>query len=250
MSQVDVLGAIFRDFLFYGNVHATEVLEMIGGTGFNVYAGLQSIGIESFLHAAGGYDNPLQEGVTIKQERTGIFVCRNEKEALAVFRGANLMMQSEPMVSKVLFATLECGGEIFATYAMNMKRQGGMVILDPTPSFEWKREWLEWCDVLLPNEKEFERLGKEVAMQKPVYLKHGIKGGSYLFQDQRYDVPIQEEGPFPLGCGDAFDVAVVYGLLHHLLPQEILTMAVRAGEKASFVKGSSAAVMAALKAMF
>jgi sugar/nucleoside kinase (ribokinase family) len=249
MIQVDVLGGLFRDFLFYGNVHATEVLEMMGGTGYNVHVGLRSVGIETVIHAAGGYDNPLHEGLSIDNERTGIFVCRNETEPLAVYRGANLMMQVEPLVSNILFATLECGGDIFEAYARNMKQKGGFVVLDPTPSFEWREKWLDWCDVLIPNEKELERIGKDVVRRKPVYLKQGIHGGSYRYDDQQYACPAQKEGSFPLGCGDAFDVAVVYGYLHHYSPQDILSLAVRAGERASFVQGSSKAVMEAVQAV-
>lgn len=248
MIQVDVLGGIFRDILFYGSVHATKVLEMVGGSGYNVYVGLKAIGMDPVMHGAVGYDSPIQIGLSIHDERTGIFVCRNEKEPLAVFRGANLKMQVEPLVSNVLFSTLECGGDLFAAYAREMKQKGGLVILDPTPSFEWKDEWLTWCDVLLPNEKEFQRLGKEVAMKKPVYLKRGSEGGDYIFMDQHHLCHVQNEGSFPLGCGDAFDVAVVYGILQHYLPQDILKLAVQAGENASFIRGSSNAVMEAVQA--
>jgi hypothetical protein len=44
-EQIHILGGIFRDFIFYGKVHASSILEIPGGTGYNVYKGLIELGI-------------------------------------------------------------------------------------------------------------------------------------------------------------------------------------------------------------
>lgn len=249
MQQIDIVGGIFRDLLFYGKVHANDVLEMAGGSGYNVFAGLRALGIDAVFHGAAGDDSPIEEASRIKGERTGIFACRNENELLGVYRGANLRLSTEFTKSKLLFATLECGGDCFLKYAMQMKQAGGIVVVDPSPVFEWKPAYIDFCDVLIPNEKEFQLMGASIPASKPVFLKRGIHGGSYLHDGIETTLPISAQGDYPLGCGDAFDVMVLYGWMHHLAPEEILTMAVAAGEKASFVRGSSVAVVQAVREM-
>lgn len=247
MQGIDIVGGIFRDILFYGDVHAKEVLEMAGGTGYNVFAGLRALGVDAVFHGAAGYDSPIEEAIKIEGERTGIFVCRNEKEVLAVHRGANLHPCPKHIESKLLFATLECGGDYFLEYARKMKQAGGIVIVDPSPAFEWKPAYIDFCDVVLPNEKEFHFMFNTVPENKPVFLKRGVNGGSYLYNSREINQTIAEEGDFPLGCGDAFDVAVLYGLINRLAKEDILSQAVRVGEKASLSRGSSLAVVQAVR---
>jgi sugar/nucleoside kinase (ribokinase family) len=250
MQSIDIVGGIFRDLLFYGNVHSKDVLEMAGGTGYNVFAGLRALGIEVAFHGATGDDFSFDGVASIKGEHTGIFACRNEQEVLAVYRGANLHLSMMPVESNLLFATLECGGGCFLQYAKQMKQAGGMVIVDPSPVFEWRSTYVDFCDVLIPNEKEFQLIAASIPRNKPVFLKRGINGGSYLHNGEEIKQTIAEQGDYPLGCGDAFDVAVLYGLIKHLPPEEILKMAVRAGEKTSLVPGSSTAVVQAVCDIF
>lgn len=247
MQEIDIVGGIFRDILFYGDVHANEVLEMPGGTGYNVFAGLRTLGVNAVFHGAAGNDSPIKEAVKIKGERTGIFICRNEKEVLAVHRGANLHLWPKLLESRLLFATLECGGEYFLQFAKRMKQAGGIVIVDPSPAFEWKPDYIDFCDVLLPNETEFHLMFDKVPENKLVFLKQGVNGGSYLYNSRKMKKSIAEEGAYPLGCGDAFDVAVLYGLINHFAKEDILNKAVRVGEKASLMRGSSAAVIYAVR---
>jgi sugar/nucleoside kinase (ribokinase family) len=246
MQGIDIVGGIFRDILFYGDVHANEVLEMPGGTGYNVFAGLQTLGIDAVFHGAAGNDSPIEEAIKITGERTGMFICRNEQEVLAVHRGANLHPWPKRLGSKLLFATLECGGDYFLQYAKQMKQAGGIVIVDPSPAFEWKPAYIDFCDVLLPNEKEFHLMFDKIPGNKPVFLKRGVNGGSYLYNCREINQTVSEEGAYPLGCGDAFDVAVVYGLINHFAKEDILNQAVHVGEKASLMRGSSAAVVHAV----
>jgi sugar/nucleoside kinase (ribokinase family) len=246
MQRIDIVGGVFRDLLFYGDVHANEVLEMPGGTGYNVFAGLRSLGIDAVFHGAVGNDFPIEEAITIEGKRTGMFVCRNEKEVLAVYRGANLYSLPKRIESKLLFATLECGGDYFLQYAKRMKQAGGIVIVDPSPAFEWKPAYIDFCDVLLPNEKEFHLMFNALPENKPVFLKRGVNGGCYLYNSREIKKSISEQGEYPLGCGDAFDVAVVYGLINHSVVEDILNMAVNVGEKASLMRGSSVAVVHAV----
>lgn len=242
MRQLDILGGVFRDLLFYGHIHANNVLEMMGGTGYNVYTGLVALNIDAKFHGASGDDFPVNDTTTIIGTRTGIFVCRNEKEALAVHRGANLHVTPKALTSNLLFATLECGGDTFLTYAKMMKQKGGMVVLDPSPVFEWKASFIEYCDVLIPNAKEYQRIKDTIPKDKPVFLKRGINGGSYFHLGREINQTITNQGEYPLGCGDAFDVAVIYGLLNHYMPEETVRLAVNFGEKTSFIRGSSKAV--------
>jgi sugar/nucleoside kinase (ribokinase family) len=249
MQRIDIVGGVFRDLLFYGDVHSKDVLEMTGGTGYNVFAGLRALGIEVAFHSAAGDDSSIEGVASIEGEHTGIFVCRNEKEVLAVYRGANLHLSMRPVESNLLFATLECGGDCFLQYARQMKQAGGIVIVDPSPVFEWQPSYIDFCDVLIPNEKEFQLIAASIPQNKPVFLKRGVNGGSYLHNGVEMKQIIAEQGVYPLGCGDAFDVAVLYGLIKHLPPEEILKMAVRAGEKTSLVPGSSAAVVHAVQSV-
>ncbi|MCL4407752.1 MAG: hypothetical protein M1521_03865 [Thermotogae bacterium] len=119
--MIDILGGAFRDILFYGQVHAEDVIEMPGGTGYNVFAGLREIGIESVFHCAIGDDWPF-ENLRHVRGKSGIFVCRNETEILAVYRGVNLDPPVEEIKSKILFSTFECGGSTFEKYARAMKK--------------------------------------------------------------------------------------------------------------------------------
>lgn len=50
-----------------------------------------------------------------------------------------------------------------------------------------------------------------------------------------------------MGCGDAFDTAVLYGLLNNKTPLEVLKTAIKAGTAASFIKESSTAVVEAIE---
>ena len=246
MQRIDIVGGVFRDILFYGDVHANEVIEMPGGTGYNVFAGLRALGIDAVFHGAAGNDSPIEEAIKIEGERAGMFVCRNEKEVLAVYRGANLHLWPKRLESKLLFATLECGGDYFLQYARKMKQAGGIVIVDPSPSFEWKPAYIDFCDVILPNETEFHLMFDKIPDNKLIFLKRGVNGGSYMYHCREINQTVAKEGAYPLGCGDAFDVAVLYGLINHFAKEDILSQAVRVGEKASFVRGSSAAVIHAV----
>ncbi|MCL5032389.1 MAG: PfkB family carbohydrate kinase [Thermotogae bacterium] len=242
--MIDILGGAFRDILFYGQVHAEDVIEMPGGTGYNVFAGLREIGIESVFHCAIGDDWPF-ENLRHVRGKSGIFVCRNETEILAVYRGVNLDPPVEEIKSKILFSTFECGGSTFEKYARAMKNSGGMVILDPSPVFEWKKEYADLCDLLIPNENEFESISS--LEFKKVFLKLGENGGKYIQDTVEISKNISKKGKFPLGCGDAFDVAVIYGLLTGKSPEKTLEMAVDLGQSVSFLRGSSSAVVEAVK---
>jgi sugar/nucleoside kinase (ribokinase family) len=244
MSDLDIIGGAFRDIIFYGNVHSQNVLEMPGGTGYNVFAGLRELGIQAKFHCATGDDWPY-EPLQSAKGKSGIFVCRNEDEVLAVYRGTNLNLQIEKLETNILFATLECGGDKFFQYAKDVKSSGGIVILDPSPIFEWRDEYSDLCDILIPNEREFEKISP--LKSKKYFLKLGEHGGMYMHGDVKISESISQNGNFPLGCGDAFDVAVVYGFINRMNPAEILKMAIKVGEKASFIMGSSSAVMEAVK---
>ncbi|BBJ28432.1 carbohydrate kinase family protein [Athalassotoga saccharophila] len=242
--MIDILGGAFRDILFYGQIHAEDVIEMSGGTGYNVFAGLREIGIESTFHCAVGDDWPF-ENLRHVNGKSGIFVCRNETEVLAVYRGVNLDIPVDDFKSKVLFSTLECGGDTFEKYAKKMKNEGGIVILDPSPSFEWREEYVSLCDVLIPNEREFESISPPKF--KEVFLKLGENGGKYIKDNVEIYKNISKRGDFPLGCGDAFDVGIIYGLLNGKGPKRTLEIAVNLGEIASFFRGSSSAVIKAVR---
>ncbi len=241
--MIDILGGAFRDILFYGQVHAEDVIEMPGGTGYNVFAGLREMGIESTFHCATGDDWPF-ESLRHVSGKSGIFVCRNEREILAVYRGVNLNTPIEEINSKILFSTLECGGNAFEKYAKKMKDSGGIVILDPSPYFEWREEYTNLCDILIPNEREFESISS--SKFKKVFLKLGENGGKYIQDTVEISQNISKKGDFPLGCGDAFDVGVIYGFLTGKDPDQILEIAVNLGETASFFRGSSSAVIEAV----
>ncbi len=242
--MIDILGGVFRDILFYGQIHADDVIEMPGGTGYNVFAGLREIGIESTFHCAVGDDWPF-ESLKRVSGKSGIFACRNETEILAVYRGVNLNTSIEEIKSRILFSTLECGGDIFEKYAKKMKEGGGIVILDPSPVFEWKNEYADLCDILIPNEREFEVISP--SKFKAVFLKLGEYGAKYIRDTVEISKNISKKGNFPLGCGDAFDVGVIYGLLNEKSPEQTLEIAVNLGETASFFRGSSSAVIEAVR---
>ncbi|MCL4407753.1 MAG: PfkB family carbohydrate kinase [Thermotogae bacterium] len=120
-----------------------------------------------------------------------------------------------------------------------------MVILDPSPVFEWKKEYADLCDLLIPNENEFESISS--LEFKKVFLKLGENGGKYIQDTVEISKNISKKGKFPLGCGDAFDVAVIYGLLTGKSPEKTLEMAVDLGQSVSFLRGSSSAVVEAVK---
>lgn len=242
--MIDIVGGVFRDILFYGQIHSDDVIEMPGGTGYNVFAGLREIGIETTFHCAVGYDWPF-ESLRNLNGKSGIFVCRNERDILAVYRGVNLGLPIEEVRSKILFSTLECGGSTFEKYAKKMKSSGGIVIVDPSPIFEWKDEYMDLCDVLIPNEDEFKSISPPKS--KKVFLKLGEWGGKYLDDAMEISKRISQKGTFPLGCGDAFDVGVIYGFLTGKSPEKILEMAIDLGQNVSLLRGSSSAVVKAVK---
>jgi len=251
-EQVHILGGIFRDFIFYGKVHASSILEIPGGTGYNVYKGLIELGIDVGFSGSVGLDWPFEPIGKKVNAKTGIFVSReshNKVETIAVYRGANLLTAFEGgFGSHVLFASLECGGETFKEYASYAKQKGGLVILDPSPVFEWRREYIELCDVILPNKAEYETIFDRpgnIPRNIEIFEKMGEEGGIYIRNGTSYHFQLHKKGRFPLGCGDAFDVAVLYGILKHHSPKEILKKAVYAGSSASLIKGSSTAVVKA-----
>ncbi len=243
--MIDIVGGVFRDILFYGQTHADDVVEMPGGTGYNVFAGLREIGIRANFHCAVGDDWPF-ESLNHVNGKSGIFVCRNEKDVLAVYRGVNLHLPIEKIESKVLFITLECGADVFEQYAKQVKNSGGIVILDPSPIFEWQDRYADLCDILIPNEKEFESMS--LSKSKKVFLKLGEYGGKFIDDTVEITKKVSHKGDFPLGCGDAFDVAVIRGFMMKDKPEKILETAVELGQKASFFRGSSSAVIQAIKA--
>ena len=247
--DVDILGGIFRDFVFYGDVHATDLLEIPGGTGYDVYIGLRTLGIGAAFHGSVGYDWPFEKvGAIIENKKSGIFISRNETEVLAVYRGANLYTSFQSIQSSVLFATLECGGELFVKYATDAKNKNAIVIVDPVPILEWRKKYLDLIDVIIPNEAEYKVISKdEFPSSITLFEKLGEEGGRYIKGNTTYYIPIKINGVFPLGCGDAFDVAVVNGILKHYSPFKTLKKAVYAGSNASLVKGSSTAVVKAIE---
>lgn len=252
--DVDVVGGAFRDLLFYGDRHSKKFLEMPGGTGYNVFAGLRALGINAYFHAGVGKDWPFEKLSTlnvVESEKSGVFVSLNESDVLAVYRGANLLTKYEPPRSKILFASLECGGSTFEKYAENVKSLNGTVILDPSPVFEWKLRYVELCDYLLPNAEEHRVIFKENDPSHgiKIFEKLGSKGGKYLENGKEYPLHTIMGGGFPLGCGDAFDVAILYGILKNMKPIEMLKMAIEVGRRASIVRGSSTAVVEAVKSV-
>ncbi len=252
MTEIDILGGAFRDLIFYGDIHSTDFLEMPGGTGYNVFAGLRALHVEVYFHNAVGKDWPFEKLKTVGSKKSGVFISRNETKVLAVYRGANLWVKEEPLQSRVLFSTLECGGDTFEKYAENAKKTHATVILDPSPIFEWKSSYLELCDVLLPNHKELQyilRREKNIPPHLEIFTKLGQKGGMYLKGKKKYVLSVSKGGSFPLGCGDAFDVAILYALLKKLDAYQALKIAIEAGRGASFIRGSSTAVVKAAKAL-
>ena len=250
--DVDVLGGAFRDLLFYGDRHSKKFLEMPGGTGYNVFAGFRALGINAYFHASVGKDWPFEKLSTlnvVESEKSGVFVSLNENDVLAVYRGANLLAKYEPPRSKILFASLECGGSIFEKYAESVKKLNGTVVLDPSPVLEWKPRYVELCDYLLPNAEEHRVIFKESDSPNgiKIFEKLGSKGGKYLENGKEYSLHTIMRGEFPLGCGDAFDVAVLYGILKNMESTETLEMAIEMGRRASLVCGSSTAVVEAVK---
>jgi len=244
--MIDIVGGAFRDILFYGQTHANDVLEMPGGTGYNVFAGLREFGVRANFHCVVGNDWPF-ESLKRVDGKSGIFVCANEKDVLAVYRGVNLNLPVEEIKSKMLFITFECGGRVFEKFASQVKNTGGTVILDPSPVFEWRDEYIDLCDILIPNEKEFKRISP--SKSKKVFLKLGEYGGKYIDDNVEISQEVSQKGDFPLGCGDAFDVGVIYGLIKERKPEEILKIAVELGQKASLFRGSSSAVVQSVKMM-
>ncbi len=252
MIEIDVAGGIFRDLIFYGNRHSKDLLEIPGGTGYNVFAGLRALGVNVYFHANIGKDWPFEkdDGFNIvENEKSGVFVSLNEIEVLAVYRGANLHAKNGSLRSRILFSSLECGGNTFERYAKSMRTSNGIVILDPSPIFEWKDEYIELCDYLLPNEEEYSAIfGKNILPPRvKIFKKLGEKGAKYIEKNEEYYIPASQGGKFSLGCGDAFDAIVLYGLLNNKTPLEILKTAIEAGTAASFIKGSSTAVVEAIE---
>ncbi len=247
-AQIEVVGGIFKDVLLYGNgLHATELLEMPGGTAYNVFLALNEVGVKCHFHGAVGNDWVFEkENIRIvPNAKSGLFVSFNEETTLAVYRGANLKAPREKITGNALFATLECGGNLFEYYAQEMKGRNGTVFLDPSPVFEWRKEFGELCDVLLPNESEFSSIGS-LPEQIKIFLKMGTKGAKYIYMNEEKRIKIRKSGPYPLGCGDAFDAAVVYAYMKNQTASEMLEFAVSVSQNAAFVQGSSTAVVEAL----
>jgi sugar/nucleoside kinase (ribokinase family) len=249
--KVDVVGGAFRDLLFYGNKHSEDFIEIPGGTGYNVFIGLRVLGFDVQIHASVGKDWPfeiLDDFKIVKDQKSGVFVDLNENEVLAVYRGANLFTEYETLHSNVLFSSLECGGKVFEEYSKKVKASQGVVILDPSPVFEWKESYLELCDYLLPNVEEYARIfrGKQVPPDIKIFEKLGSKGGAYITSEEKHLLPTPFRGNFSLGCGDAFDVAVINGLLKNKEPLEVLRTAIYVGSVASLIRGSSTAVVKAV----
>lgn len=252
--DVDVVGGAFRDLLFYGDRHSKKLLEMPGGTGYNVFTGLRALGINAYFHASVGEDWPFERLSTlnvVKSKKSGVFVSLNESDVLAVYRGANLLTKYEPPRSKILFASLECGGSIFKKYAESVKSLNGTVVLDPSPVFEWKPRYVELCDYLLPNAEEYRVIFKENDPPHGVkiFKKLGSIGAEYLEDGEKRSFHTIIRGEFPLGCGDAFDVAILYGIFKNMKSTETLEMAIEMGCRASLVRGSSTAVEEAVKSV-
>ncbi len=251
--DIDIIGGIFRDIIFYGsNIHADSVLEIPGGTGFNVYLGLTRLGLNVKFHGSVGVDWPFKRvAAYVKEERSGIFISRNEDAVLSVYRGANLLTSYSPIQSSILFSTLECGGETFKTYALNARKNGNLVVLDPSPIIEWQSEYLEMCDILLPNEKEYSTIVSSTSQtdrnNKDFFIKKGKSGAVYSKGDAvKCQVFVKPGGEYTLGCGDTFDAVVLYGLLTRTRKNRILEVANEVSRKASFIKGSSTAVEGAI----
>ena len=248
MLNIDILGGLFRDFIFYGdNIHADEVLELPGGTGFNVYKGLTDLGINVIFHGSFGDDWPFEKIGRHKDGKSGIFVSHNEKEALSVYRGVNLLTEFEKPISNVLFASLECGGKIFEKYATYIKNRGGFVFLDPSPIFEWKSSFVGLVDLLLPNKSEFEAITRvNKSLKQPIiFEKMGNKGGRVIAENV-FEIPPERIGNYPLSCGDVFDTIVIWGTLKGLHKNDILQYAVNTSGQAAMFKGSSSAVTRAV----
>jgi len=249
MLKVDILGGLFRDFIFYGNgVHADNILEVPGGTGFNVYKGLAELGVDVIFHGSYGKDWPFEKIGVCRDGKSGVFVSRNEKEVLSVYRGVNLLTKFEQPVSNVLFSSLECGGKVFGAYAEYMHGKGGIVILDPSPVFEWQPEFARLVDILIPNEKELKVIEeKNKSLNNiTVFVKNGYRGGKVIFGNMRKEIFPRRIGKFPLACGDVFDTIVVWGTLKEKDLGLILHDAVAVSSLASLIEGSSPSVIEAV----
>lgn len=85
--KIDVYGAIFYDIYIYGNKpHESQMIEVPGGSGFNIAYLLHKLGHEVYFHGFIGNDFKGEflkkivpfKNIELKEEKTAIFISKND----------------------------------------------------------------------------------------------------------------------------------------------------------------------------
>ncbi len=235
--MVHVFGGVFLDLYFYGSgVHLNELLVLPGGSGLNVSRAFKSLGRDVSLHGFVGGDfagkyileeiGDIWGGVKIEDGKTGVFVSKNEREVLAVFKGVN-SSGVEPLLEN-----LENVEAVFVTGELGDVESLLRGFSKEIPVFYDPGVLGRFVDVpdgvfVICNEDESAFLNCDV-------VKMGSKGARMKGEIVRPDFV----GEYSVGCGDVFDAVFVDCVLSGAEDLTCLERAVLASSSVSRIRGA------------
>ena len=191
MNAVCVLGSINMDLVLSveympkigETVHANFLKKIPGGKGANQAVAARRLDCEVIMLGCVGNDengkilleNLEKDGVITKYIKIDhavpsgtalIMVDKSGNNTIAIYAGANNSLTCDDVIlnrrlietSKILIAQFETPIEPTKVAFKIAKENGVLTILNPAPAREIPEELLKYCDIIIPNEIEAERI--------------------------------------------------------------------------------------------
>ncbi|KAF2955917.1 carbohydrate kinase [Marinitoga sp. 38H-ov] len=231
--KIDVYGAVFYDIYIFGEKpHESEILEMPGGSAFNIAYLLYNLGHEVNLNSFLGYDyrgdilNKLIpfKNLDRKNEKTAIFISKNEIP-IAVERKINdcEFIKLEKKSDIAIITTELSKKELKKIEKLNYD----FIFFDIGPRPYISKDIFNNAFVI-GNEKECEYRNCDI-------VKIGIKGVEYknkIFESNN------KEAKYKIGLGDIFDGFFIHFYLKFNNIELAIKEAIKEVEKVLIIPGA------------
>lgn len=165
------------------------------------------------------------------------------------------LYEDEILAYDIYLLSLEIPTEFVIYIAKKLKENNKFIILDPAPAHNFTHELLQYCDIITPNETEFQhitnlnpntkenivegfRFMKEQGL-KTLVFKSGAKG-SYYIDDNTFEfVPAYKVNTVDtVAAGDSFNGGLAYSVAKGLDIKQVLKYANAVGALSTTKKGA------------